>query len=218
MTSQPRNAPGYPAAIVDISRSLADPEAVWPGDPPLETRPFETMAGHGRLSSALSMSAHCGTHLDLPAHVVPGGATVEAFAASRFVLPALVLDVDIGAPGRGGVVDEAMARAALEGPNAPRPGVAMLWRTGRRGFVTARAARLLADFGAGLVGVESASVDDSGDEALPAHHALLGEGVPVLEGLDLSGAAPGPWLLVCPPLPAPGLEASPVRALLMRFE
>ena len=205
-----------PDIVLDVSRSLADPDATWPGDPPFEARTFSEYADHGYLSSALTMSAHCGTHMDLPAHVVPGGATIEAYPASRFVLPALVLDV----PGDGGVVDEALVRRMLSGPDPLLPGQAVLWRTGPHGWLTPEAARVLADFGAqagaGLVGLESASADEPGLPGLPAHHALLGAGVPILEGLDLSRAEPGRWLLVCPPLPAPGLEASPVRALLLR--
>ena len=204
-----------PDTVIDISRSLADPDAAWPGDPPFAARAFTTLDGHGHLSSALSMSAHCGTHLDLPAHVLPHGATLEGYPVRRFVLGALVLDVPQAA---GGVVDETLARQALAGPSPLLPGQAALWRTGRHGWLEADAARILAEAGAGLAGVESASVDDPGLPGLPAHRALLGADVPILEGLDLSRAPSGRWLLVCPPLPAPGLEASPVRALLMRRE
>ncbi len=209
-----------PTVVIDVSRSLADPGSTWPGDPPFAARPFADLEADGHLSSALSMSAHCGTHLDLPAHLLPGGDTVDAWPVARFVLPALVLDVPADA-GDPGVVDEVLARQALDperpgGP--PRPGQAALWRTGTRGWLTAGAARVLAEAGVGLVGVESASVDDPGDHALPAHRALLAAGAAVLEGLDLSRADSGIWLLACPPLPAPGLEASPVRAVLMRWE
>jgi kynurenine formamidase len=37
----------------------------------------------------------------------------------------------------------------------------------------------------------------------------------ILEGLDLSGADPGSYTLVAVPLRLVGLEASPVRALLL---
>ncbi len=209
----PKIIPGIAVDIViDISRALTDPDSTWPGDPPFASRPFTDLDEHGHLSSALSMSAHCGTHLDLPAHVLPGGATLDAYPASRFVLPAMVLDV----PGKpDGVVDEALARRALDGPDPLRPGHAALWRTGRQGRITPGAAKALAKAGIGLAGVESATVDDPEDAALPAHHALLGADVLILEGLDLSRAPSGRWLLVCAPLPAPGLEASPVRAVLL---
>jgi arylformamidase len=38
---------------------------------------------------------------------------------------------------------------------------------------------------------------------------------PILEGLDLSAVAPGPYFLLCQPLKLSGAEASPVRALLL---
>jgi arylformamidase len=59
------------------------------------------------------------------------------------------------------------------------------------------------------------SVDRHGDEAYPAHHTLLGNGVLILEGIDLAGVAPGRYTLVALPLRIVGADGSPVRAALI---
>jgi len=50
----------------------------------------------------------------------------------------------------------------------------------------------------------------------PVVHRLLFErGIPALEGLDLSDAAPGRYTLVCLPLKVESAEGAPCRAVLL---
>ena len=49
---------------------------------------------------------------------------------------------------------------------------------------------------------------------MPQQELLL-EGVPILEGLDLSGVPDGNYILAAFPLKLEGLEAAPVRAVLL---
>ena len=77
------------------------------------------------------------------------------------------------------------------------------------------AAYVLADAGLCLVGVEGVSVSSAPyDEQV--HRILLSAGVALLEGLDLSQAAAGRYLLLAAPLRIEGAEASPVRAMLLQ--
>jgi arylformamidase len=62
-----------------------------------------------------------------------------------------------------------------------------------------------------LVGVDRMSVGD--DEA---HRVLLGAGVVVVEGLDLSAVEPGSYELYCLPLRLVGSDGAPARAILVR--
>lgn len=66
-----------------------------------------------------------------------------------------------------------------------------------------------------LVGIDYLSIDPFDSPTYPAHAILLGAGVLVLEGADLSGVPPGAYTLVCLPLRMAGAEASPVRAVLI---
>ncbi len=73
------------------------------------------------------------------------------------------------------------------------------------------AARALVGQGVRLVGVDRMSV---GDEE--AHRVLLGAGIVVVEGLDLSAVEPGAYELYCLPLRLMGSDGAPARAILVR--
>lgn len=73
------------------------------------------------------------------------------------------------------------------------------------------AARKLVEGGVSLVGVDRLSVGDP-----DAHVALLGAGVVIVEGLDLSDVEPGSYQLYCLPLKLVGSDGAPARAILVR--
>ena len=50
----------------------------------------------------------------------------------------------------------------------------------------------------------------------PTHRALLGAGIWIVEGLDLSAIEPGEYDLVCLPLKIEGADGAPARAVLRR--
>ena len=81
-------------------------------------------------------------------------------------------------------------------------------------FISTEAGEYLAAKGVKLVGVDYISVGGYQKNAPEVHRALLGNGVWIVEGLDLSHVSPGIYDLLCLPLKLKGLEASPVRALL----
>jgi len=156
-------------------------------------------------STAFSMSAHLGTHADAPAHVLPDGAAIGAVSLHPFVGPARVLDL----PGEGEVGPDGLPRGAI---GVPR----VLFRTRGQAFLSPLAAVRLAEKGALLVGTDALSIDPLDAEDLPAHRALLSRGVALLEALRLDHVAPGDYGLVAAPLAFEALDASPVRALLIR--
>lgn len=206
--------------VHDISVTLGIEAAAYPGDVAFERSVQSTLAqGAPYELSSLTLSAHAGTHIDAPAHVVAGGMALDDYPVRSFVRPALVVEV----PDAPAVRPEHLVGARL------RPGEALLFRTGnsRSGrsrqpvyaeqyvYLSSEAAALCVAHGAGLVGIDYLSVDPPHDETLAAHHILLGAGVLVLEGIDLAGVAPGRYLLVCLPLKMAHTEASPVRAVLL---
>jgi len=158
--------------------------------------------------SRLALSVHAGTHLDAPGHMLPGAPGIGDFPPALGCGPARVVDT------AGAAVDEAAARRAL--------GVErVLFRTGTSpagrefegpfAFITAPAARILAEGGVRLVGVDTPSVDAFSDEAAPAHRILFGAGIYLLENLDLAEAPADEYRLWVTPLPLGDLDASPVR-------
>ena len=91
------------------------------------------------------------------------------------------------------------------------------WRTdayfGDHPFLTAAAARLLAERGAALVGIDSYNIDDTRARARPVHTLLLGAGIPICEHMTNLGALPdsGFRFTAVPPKVA-GMGTFPVRA------
>lgn len=209
----------HPPRLWDISLRLGLEEATYPGDPPFVRRVLTHPERGGAYELAgLCLSAHAGTHLDAPAHFIPGGARLEDFPLQRFLPPALVLQ----AAGEG-----ALPASVLEGL-PPRPGWAILFKTAnsRQGraasgqwrddyvHLSPGLARACLEWGAGLVGLDAPSPEAPGDEGFPVHHILLGAGVLILEGLNLAGVPAGEYRLICPPIRVAGAEAAPGRALL----
>jgi arylformamidase len=81
-------------------------------------------------------------------------------------------------------------------------------------FVSEDAARYLVDMGIKLVGVDYLSIEEYKKEGYPAHHILLGAGVVIVEGLDLSGVPSGDYEVLCLPLKLKDGDGAPARVFL----
>jgi arylformamidase len=92
----------------------------------------------------------------------------------------------------------------------------VLFRSGGKASLSPLAAIRLAERGAMLVGTDAASIDPEDAEDLPAHRALLERGIALLEDLDLTGVPDGDYELIALPLRFDNLDASPVRAILIK--
>ena len=66
-----------------------------------------------------------------------------------------------------------------------------------------------------LVGIDYLSIERFG-LGPEVHQILLGAGVVIVEGLNLSHVQPGPWEILCLPLKLVGGEAAPARVALRR--
>lgn len=208
--------------IYDISLTLSPNLPVWPGDPAFQV---EKVAEIGKDSdadvSALWMSAHTGTHVDAPAHFIAGAATVESLDLSVLVGSALVVSI----PGEVSRIDAETIEDLLQA--APPPRVlfktrnSRLWEQQVASFkqdfvaIDVSGAKALLERGVRLVGVDYLSVAPF-REGKPTHRILLGAGVVLLEGLDLSAVAPGQYDLYCLPLKIAKAEGAPARAILVK--
>ncbi len=189
----------------DISRELlAAP--VYPGDPaPTITRLQQMSFGDTCNLTALSMCAHNATHLDAPRHFVPNGDGVDTVALDHCCGPCCVIAHD--GVLTGDKAEELLARV----PAAER----VLFK----GDVTVdtSAAYVLTDAGVRLVGVEPPSVA-AADRSEAVHRHLLGSGVLILEGLDLSAVPEGAYFLFAAPIKIAEGDGAPVRAVLVDDE
>jgi arylformamidase len=206
--------------IHDISLPVSESLVVWPGDPPIRiTQPSHIDRGDVATVSRLDFGAHTGTHVDAPAHFVQGGAGVDRLDLDLLVGPARVVHVPEA---------DVLTVEVLESLSIP-PGTERLlfrtrnsehWAGGEDGFredyvgVTDAGARWLIERGVRLAGIDYLSISTY-DDPVPPHQTLLGAGVIVVEGLDLSGIAPGVYQLVCLPIKLVGGDGAPARAILI---
>jgi arylformamidase len=203
--------------IRDISVAVRPGTPEWPGDVPFQCGWTARVADGSSVNlSSVTSSPHVGTHADAPLHVRDGWPATDSLPLEAFLGPSLVVDVS-GAP--GGVLDLSADDRRLEGIER------LLLRTGRSiatgvfpaewPVLSAECAEALAGRGLRLLGVDAPSVDERESKALPVHHALFGAGAWVLENLDLSGVPEGRYELVALPQRLVGLDAAPVRAVLL---
>ena len=203
---------------IDVSLPLRNGLVPWPGDTPFTIeRVRDLERGDDATVSRVNMGAHCGTHMDAPAHFIRGGASLDALPPEAVI-------------GRGRVIEiadeHAVTPAELESHRIRR-GERILFKTRNSdrcyktdGFVedfvyiSAAAARLLASRGILCVGIDYLSVGGFFHDGRETHEQLLGAGVWVIEGLNLSGIKPGPVEMICLPLRLAGAEGAPARVLL----
>jgi arylformamidase len=195
--------------IYDISQEVFSCE-VYPGDPVPERRRICSIENGDLYNlTAFSMCAHNGTHADAPCHFIKDGDTIEKIDINKTVGWAFVYacEGDIGA-------EEAEKILALAASEAPEAAKRILIKG--KATVTSAAASVFAEAGVYLIGVESQSVGPE-DAPMEVHKILLGAGTVLLEGLRLSEADSGVYLLSSAPLLLAGADGAPCRAVLIKF-
>ncbi len=202
--------------LIDITRPLEAATPAWPGDTPFSRRWTQPHgAGHAAVS-CLQFSPHVGTHLDAPLHVDPLGRDVAgvqlAACFGRCEVVAVpghrlaISDADLP-PGWTPTTPRVLFATGTWPVGTPIP---LVFASLAPGFVD-----FLARAGVMLVGLDTPSVDPPDATDLVAHRRCAAQNILILEGLDLASALPGTYTLVAVPLRLPGIEASPVRALLL---
>lgn len=205
--------------IIDVTVPLSADVPTFPGDPRFEMR-FEHSMDEGKPYNVahMSLGVHSGTHVDAPHHFINGAATVDQLPLEILMGKARV--VEIGDR-------ERIRRAELEALDL-RDDIRVLFKTRMSGqlrgapfqedfvYVDPEAAAYLVQSGIKLVGVDYLSIERFGSKEFAAHHALLGAGVVVVEGLDLSEAEPGEYDMACLPLRIVGADGAPARVVLRK--
>jgi len=184
--------------IVDLSLPLGEDTPLYPGDPEVKIRPWAFIERDGYYMNVLKLGEHSGTHVDAPAHFIPGGKTVDEMPLEKFMGEGLVLDV------RGGDGNVELD----EIPDSGYCGRIVLFLTGGRELSPEVALFLVAE-GVKAVGTDAMSI---GDETV--HTILLTAEVPVFENLtNLEKLVGKTFTFIAFPLKIDGGSGSPVRAV-----
>ena len=211
--------------IWDISRTLSNDLAPWPGDTPFN---FELTARLGDKAvvnvGAIRMSVHNGSHADAPFHFEKDGVTIEQVTLETYIGRAVVVDLCRyfkGAEGELITIDQLRAGAGdlMETSR-------VLLKTGvwpdttvfpkHIPVIAADVADWLKRNGVRLIGLDLPSVDRINAKVLQNHYSLAGCGISIIESLDLSGVEAGSYNFAALPLKIAGGDAAPLRAVLWR--
>lgn len=206
--------------IIDISMSINEKTPLWPGNqPPRFVSVLSMDKGESHNETFIEMNSHTGTHIDAPLHFIPTGQPVDQIDPSVFIGPAFVVSL----PNVTEITVDDLEKSVIP-PTIKKilfkTSNSLLW--GKRDSVftqqyvglTPDAASWLVKHGVELVGNDYLSVAKF-EDAVDVHNILLGAGVALLEGIDLSRAEEGVYKLVCLPIKISGTEAAPTRAILI---
>lgn len=205
--------------IYDISLPVTNDVVVYPGNPPVRLAPQQEMSKGGSSNvSLLSFGSHTGTHVDAPRHMIDGGAGVDRLPLEALMGPAVVV----------GVGDDVMAVGESELRSFGLDGqMRVLLKTRNSRFIregefhkdytylAPDGAAYLVGLGVRLVGIDYLSIEQFHSGHHRTHKTLLGAGVVIVEGLDLSAVPAGEYELCCLPQLLPGLDGAPARAVLI---
>ena len=203
----------------DLSHRLRTGMQVYPGDPAVRLDPALELDRDGAAVTALHLGSHSGTHVDAPAHTVPGGRTMDRVALDELVGEALVLHVPGLADGATIGVDE-----LGELPERVPPIVVIDtgWaahfgteRALRHPALGVEAARSLIDRGMRVLGVDTLSpdpTDAAGTTEFPVHEVVLGGDGLIVENLTGLDGLPARVRIGIFPLRLAG-DGAPVRAV-----
>lgn len=184
--------------IWDLSQPIAHDGPAWAEyDPPTITRNYRREA-EGFNAETVRLNTHTGTHVDVPFHFDDDGETVDRMPLSAFAGPAAFLDLreavragePIGPDELGGTLDLLRAgdlAVLATGWGDRRANSAEFLKEWP--YLSGEGARLLVDRGARGVGIDALSIGGWGgpEKGQPAHEALLGAGVPIVEDLRVPG-------------------------------
>ena len=195
--------------------------AYWPTDPlpPKVERIYDVDKGDKVTMSQININSHNGTHVDSPLHFFKGGSTIDLMPLDTTVGPARVIEIKD---------TESIKVKELE-PYKIKAGERILFKTQNSAkayqtnefvedyvYISIEAAKYLAAKKVRLVGLDYISIGNFHDnESLgETHRTFLGNGIYVLEMINLFGVKPGDYELLCLPLRMERGDAGPCRAIL----
>lgn len=202
--------------VYDITQTIEETMIVYKNKP--EKRPVIAItrdhALGGVRESSVTLDVHTGTHLDAPLHMLPEGETIDSIDLHQLITPCRVLDLSH--------LERGIEASDLE-PYQINIGEVVLFKTRNSHenffnpdfiYLTENGASYLVSRGVRGIGTDGLGIERA-QPGHPTHRQLFGAGVYIIEGLALGAIVEGTYTLVALPLKLKGLDAAPVRAILI---
>ena len=197
--------------VYDLTQPLYHNCPGWPDFPPPTVERLLFIPRDIANVERIDINTHTGTHIDVPYHFLPEGATLDRVPVETWVGEGIVVDVSYKKDKEPVTPDDLEKQAA----HMKKDDIVLLY-TGRgklRGFnedylknwpsVEREGAQWLVDRGARIIGTDGLGIEMYGFSEPAVHHTILGAGIPIIEELyleDIAGMGTKRWLFVCLPL------------------
>ncbi|MGZ3578199.1 MAG: cyclase family protein [Syntrophales bacterium] len=204
---------------IDISLTLKSNMMHWPGDPPVSIERVRAMDKGDTVNlSKITMGAHSGTHVDAPVHFIKGAEGVDQLLFDSLMGPARVIEIaDADTIREEDITDYRIKkgeRILLRTQNSIKK---ILYRdvfTEDFVYLEKSAAEFLVSRGIKTLGVDYLSIGGYKKNGPDVHRLLLGAGILIIEGLDLSETPPGLYNMICLPMKILDSDGAPARVIL----
>lgn len=188
--------------IIDISREIFTSPS-YADDPQARYKWHKSMdSGDEYNLSVFRMTPHTGTHIDAPMHFIDGAESIDECDLKKCFGGCTV--VTISGILTGEDMDELLPHCRKR----------LLIHGNGSAVLELSAARVLSEHGIVLIGTDGVSISFYKQEG-QVHRELLSNGIVILENLCLDDVKDGEYLLNAMPIKLGGLEAAPVRAVLI---
>jgi arylformamidase len=232
MSTLSSQSPGQASDWIDISIPFRNAMVHWPFDPvPKIVRLKDANSGDKVTLTDLHFISHTGTHIDAPLHFIRNGTTIDK----------MPLDIAVGVARVIEIKDKESIKPEELIPYNIQKGERILFKTENSSWIyktdefhkkyvylTPESAEFLVEKGICLVGLDyltiSAFETEADYESVPdyqarsgihrSHRALLGNGIYIMESIDLSGAKAGTYELIALPIKLENGDAGLTRAIL----
>jgi arylformamidase len=207
---------------IDISFSISEDIVTWPGDPKVKLSKASEIGREGADAnvSSIFMSAHTGTHIDAPLHFIKDGKDIASLDLATLTGQVQIVEITDHTQ----VTKSELLQHNLKGIDK------IIFKTvnsrsdwSKKAFndrfvhLGIDAAQYLVTLGIKTVGVDYLSVGGM-DNGTEVHHVLLGAGITILEGLNLTDILPGVYEMIALPIKIKGADGAPARVIVRQIE
>ncbi|QIQ20921.1 cyclase family protein [Zophobihabitans entericus] len=218
------------AKVIDLSQTFEEGMPVAPSHPKFYQNEVDSIKkGDVSYLNVLTIGEHCGTHVDAQNHFVDDGEPIDKMPLQQLVGRGVV--IDIAALPDNGVATLEMIMDWEKTNGKIRQNDIVLFYTGHEKYwalkpdyapfmsnwrgLSREGAEYLRDIGVKAVGTDSMALDAFKPECggYPAHDALLGANIPILENIANLKLLTKPFVFMAFPLKIKHGSASPLRAV-----
>lgn len=206
--------------VIDLSHNITEEMPVYPGTEPPSLVAACTIGQDGFEEKRITMFSHTGTHIDAPAHILPGAKTINEFPVSHFCGKAVVLDFSSNRDGCIEVAELQPYRHHISNSEyiVLHTGWSKFWGSHEyfRNYpvLSVEGAKWISEFNLKGIGVDAISVDKVGSILFPVHKILLQKEILIIENLtNVEMLTEFGFTFYCFPLNITKSDGSPVRAV-----